>query len=185
MKQLQTPLRETDIEQLNTGDKATITGIIYTARDKAHQRMIQLLKEGKKLPFDLKGQIIYYAGPAPAKPGKVIGSVGPTTSRRMDIYTPQLLEQGLKGMIGKGNRSEQTRKAIKDNKAVYLATTGGAAALLSQHVTQARVLAFEDLGPEAIYELWVENFPVIVAIDSSGKNLFQEAHLKYKVDSSK
>lgn len=180
MISLQTPLREIDIEKLAVEDKVLLSGTIYTARDKAHQRMELLLKKGEELPFDPRGQVIFYAGPAPAKPGRVIGSIGPTTSKRMDAYTPLLLKKGLKGMIGKGERSGEVKKAIKHHKAVYFAAIGGAAALLSQYVVQAQVHAFEDLGPEAIYRLTVKNFPVVVAIDSSGRDLFREAPLKFK-----
>ncbi len=180
MISLKTPLREIDIEKLTVEDKVLLSGTIYTARDKAHQRMELLLKKGEELPFDPRGQVIFYAGPAPAKPGRVIGSIGPTTSKRMDAYTPFLLEKGLKGMIGKGDRSGEVRKALKRHKAVYFAAIGGAAALLSQYVVQAQVHAFEDLGPEAIYRLTVKNFPVVVAIDSSGRDLFREVLLKFK-----
>ncbi len=180
MISLKTPLQEIDIEKLTVEDKVLLSGTIYTARDKAHQRMELLLKKGEELPFDPRGQVIFYAGPAPAKPGRVIGSIGPTTSKRMDAYTPFLLEKGLKGMIGKGERSGEVRKALKRHKAVYFAAIGGAAALLSQYVVQAQVHAFEDLGPEAIYRLTVKNFPVVVAIDSSGRDLFREVPLKFK-----
>jgi len=181
--QINTPLKSSDIEKLKAGERAAISGFIFTARDRAHQRMAEFLKEGKKLPFDPRDQIIYYAGPAPAKPGKTIGSVGPTTSGRMDAYTPLLLEHGLKGMIGKGDRSEEVIEAIKNHKAVYFAATGGAAALLSRYVVEAEVIAFEDLGSEAIYKLRVENFPVIVAIDSSGHDTYKEAPQKFRESS--
>ncbi len=177
---LHTPLKQVDIEKLKVGDRVALDGIVYTARDKAHERMAYFLRTGKKLPFNPKGQVIFYAGPAPAKPGRTIGSVGPTTSSRMDTFTPLLLEQGLKGMIGKGDRSERVKEAIREYKAVYFVATGGAAALLSQYVVQAGVYAFEDLGPEAIYRLEVKDFPVIVAIDSSGRDLFQEALQEFK-----
>jgi fumarate hydratase subunit beta len=179
MVQLRTPLQEKDIEILKAGDRAQVTGTIYTARDKAHQRLKELIQEGKKLPFDLEGQVIFYAGPARARPGRVIGSIGPTTSARMDAFTPLLLEHGLKGMIGKGNRSEKAIEAIRDHKAIYLVATGGAAAFLSQYVIRSTVLAFADLGPEAIYQLEVEDFPVIVGIDSSGRNVFEEASRRF------
>ncbi len=167
-------MQEKDIQILEVADRAELTGVLYTARDRAHQRLRQLIKSGKKLPFGLEGQVIFYAGPAPAKPGRIIGPIGPTTSARMDVFTPLLLEHGLKGMIGKGNRSEEVVAAIKDHRAVYFVSTGGAAALLSQYVTESRVLAFEDLGPEAVYEIRVEKFPVIVGIDSLGRNIFEE-----------
>ena len=181
MVQLQTPLQEKDISSLRAGDWAQLTGIVYTARDKAHQKLQQLIQEGGKLPFDLQGQAIFYAGPAPAGPGRVIGSIGPTTSARMDASTPLLLEHGLKGMIGKGNRSADVISAIRKHKAVYLVATGGAAALLSRFVKKARILAFEDLGPEAIYELFVEKLPVVVGIDSTGRNIFEEGPRMYAV----
>jgi fumarate hydratase subunit beta len=180
---VETPLKGADVEKLKVGDRVVLNGFIYTARDKTHQRIADFLKTAKKLPFDPEGQVIFYTGPTPAKPGRIIGSIGPTTSGRMDAYTPLLLEQGLKGMIGKGDRSEEVRKAIKNHKAIYFAATGGAAALLSQYVVQAEVYAFEDLGPEAIYKLEVKNFPVIVAIDSSGRDLYKEAQLKFQQSS--
>lgn len=172
---LNTPLDEEKIKQLKVGDKINISGLIYTARDKAHQRMADLIREGKSLPFDPQDQVIYYAGPAPARPGRVIGSIGPTTSKRMDAYTLFLLERGLKGMIGKGKRSQEVKSAIKKYGAIYFAATGGAAALLSQHVVTAEIFAFEDLGSEAIHKLEVKNFPVIVAIDSRGRDLYHSA----------
>ena len=183
MVHIKTPLKSSDVEKLRAGERVSISGSIFTARDKAHQRLADLLRNGKELPFDLRDQVIYYAGPAPARPGKIIGSVGPTTSGRMDAYTPLLLEYGLKGMIGKGDRSEDVVAAIKDHKAVYFAATGGAAALLSRYVVEAEVIAFEDLGPEAIYKLGVENFPVVVAIDSSGHDLYKEAPRKFRESS--
>jgi len=172
---LNTPLDEEKIKRLKIGDKISLSGLIYTARDKAHQRMADLIREGKSLPFDPQDQVIYYAGPTPVRPGRVIGSIGPTTSKRMDVYTLLLLERGLKGMIGKGKRSQEVKSAIKKYGAVYFAATGGAAALLSQHVIKAEVFAFEDLGPEAIHKLEVKDFPVIVAIDSKGCDLHHSA----------
>ncbi|WP_026486408.1 Fe-S-containing hydro-lyase [Caldanaerobius polysaccharolyticus] len=169
---LTTPLTSQVINDLKAGQEVCITGIVYTARDAAHKRMIQALEEGKPLPVDVKGQIIYYVGPCPARPGQVIGSCGPTTSGRMDAYTPKLLSMGLKGMIGKGERSEEVIKAMVRYGAVYFAAVGGAGALLSQRVKSARIVAYPDLGPEAIYELYVEDFPVIVAIDCRGNSLF-------------
>jgi len=160
------PLSDKDIKELKAGDEVLISGIIYTARDAAHQRF------GNKLPFDIKGQIIYYASPTPTPPGKIIGSIGPTTSSRMDAFAPELLKKGLKAMIGKGSRSKEVIAAIKKYKAVYLVVPGGTAALLSKHVKRVRVLAYPDLGAEAVHELEVENFPVIVAIDSRGGDLF-------------
>ncbi|MFA6549159.1 MAG: FumA C-terminus/TtdB family hydratase beta subunit [Candidatus Margulisiibacteriota bacterium] len=163
---LTSPLSDKDIKALKAGEEVLISGIIYTARDAAHQRF------GQKLPFDIKGQIIYYASPTPTPPGKIIGSIGPTTSSRMDAFTPRLLEKGLKAMIGKGSRSKEVIAAIKKYKAVYLVVPGGVAAMLSKHVKHARVLAYPDLGAEAVYELEIENFPAIVAIDSRGGDLF-------------
>lgn len=170
---LATPLTLETIKDLRAGQKVYITGIIYTARDAAHKRMIEAIKDGKPLPINIKDQIIYYVGPCPAKPGQVIGSCGPTTSGRVDVYTPQLLAMGLKGMIGKGERSREVVDAMIRYGAVYFAAVGGAGALLSQRVRSAKVAAYPDLGPEAIYELYVEDFPAIVAIDCHGDSLFR------------
>ncbi len=171
---LRTPLEEKDIERLKAGDEVVLTGTVLTARDAAHKRFTETLAAGKGLPVDLKGAVIFYAGPAPAPPGRVIGSIGPTTAKRMDAYTPRLLEIGVKGMIGKGPRSDEVKRAIKDHKAVYFAATGGAAALLSSFVKEAKVIAYDDLGAEAVFELRVENFPLIVAVDSRGEGIFVE-----------
>ncbi len=179
-KKIKTPLTEDVIEDLKCGDLVEITGVIYTARDAAHKRLVDLIKEGKNLPFDLRGAIIYYVGPTPAKPGKVIGSAGPTTSYRMDPYAPFLLEKGLKGMIGKGKRSKEVRDAIIKYKGIYFASTGGAAALLAKHIKSAEVVAYEDLGPEAIRRLYVEDFPAIVVNDIYGNDLYEEGVKKYK-----
>jgi fumarate hydratase subunit beta len=176
---LKTPLSDEDVEGLKIGDRILINGIIYTGRDAAHKRLIDLLKEGKKLPFDIKGQIIYYVGPTPAKPGQVFGSAGPTTSYRMDAYAPSLIERGLKGMIGKGMRSDAVKEAMK-HKAVYFAATGGAGALLAKRVKRAEVVAYEDLGPEAIRRLEVEDLPVIVVNDVRGNDLYIEGEKKYR-----
>ncbi len=177
---LTTPLRDEDTEQLRTGDTVTISGTIYTARDAAHKRLCDLLAEGKPLPLDLEGQVIFYAGPAPTKPGQAIGSVGPTTSYRMDPYAPKLIaEAGLKGMIGKGKRDERVKKAIAEHKAVYFAATGGAAALLSKCVKKCDVILYPELGPEAVRRLEVEDLPVIVVNDVRGGDLYQEAVEKY------
>lgn len=165
---------------MKCGDLVEITGVIYTARDAAHKRLVDLIKEGKDLPFDVRGAIIYYVGPTPAKPGKVIGSAGPTTSYRMDPYAPFLLEKGLKGMIGKGKRSKEVRDAIIKYKGIYFASTGGAAALLAKHIKSAEIIAYEDLGPEAIRKLYVENFPAIVVNDIYGNDLYEEGVKKYK-----
>jgi len=176
---LKTPLKDADVEKLKAGDKVLITGVIYTGRDAAHKRLFDLLKEGKPLPVDLKGQIIYYVGPAPAKPGHAIGSAGPTTSGRMDAYSPRLMEIGLKGMIGKGMRKKEVIEAMKKYKAVYLAATGGAAALIAKSVKKAEIVAYEDLGPEAINRLEVVDFPAIVVNDTKGNDLYQQGMAKY------
>src|SRR4030065_2162609 len=167
------PLSNADVEKLKTGDKVLITGVLYTARDAAHKRLIELLDKGEKLPFEVKGQLIYYVGPTPAKPGQVIGSAGPTTSGRMDAYTPRLLELGLKGTIGKGQRSAEVVEAMKKYKAVYLAAVGGGAALIAKTIKKAEIVAIEDLGPEAIRRLEVVDFPAIVVNDINGNDLFR------------
>ena len=175
-----TPLDMKKIVKLRTGDFVNITGNIYTARDAAHKRLIELLKEGKKLPIEVKGQIIYYVGPAPTPPGYKCGSAGPTTSYRMDPYTPELLERGLKGMIGKGFRSKEVIDSMKKNKAVYFAAVGGAAALIARSVKKSEIIAYKDLGAEAVFKFYVENFPVIVVVDSAGNNLYETEPPKYK-----
>jgi len=177
---IKTPLSDEDVQNLKIGDSILITGKIYTARDAAHKRLIDLIEKNESLPLDLKGQIIYYVGPAPAKPGYVIGPAGPTTSGRCDPYTPALLALGLKGMIGKGVRSKEVREAMEKYKAVYLAATGGAAALISKNIKAVKIIAYEDLGPEAIRELEVEDFPVIVANDAHGGDLYEEGIKKYR-----
>lgn len=171
---LTTPLTKEKAAQLKSGDKIYLTGTIFTVRDAAHKKLIELLAKGEKLPFELQNQIIYYVGPAPAKPGQVIGSAGPTTSGRMDPYTPALLDRGLMGMIGKGNRSEEVRKSIKKNGAVYFAAIGGAAALIAKSIKKAEVVAYPELGPEAIRRLEVIDFPVIVVNDAHGADLYHE-----------
>lgn len=171
-KTIITPLTEEQIGLLKTGDMVLITGTIYSARDAAHKKMMELLEEGKPLPFDPKGKMIYYLGPTPAREGQVIGSAGPTTSSRMDKYTPRLLELGLKGMIGKGRRSPEVIESIRKNKAVYFAAVGGAGALLSKCIKKSKVIAFEELGTEAVREMEVENFPAIVAVDCTGKDIY-------------
>lgn len=176
---LKTPLTDADVEKLKAGDKVLLSGVIYTARDAAHKRLYDLLQEGKPLPIDLKGQVIYYVGPAPAKPGRVIGSAGPTTSGRMDAYSPKLMEVGLKGMIGKGMRKKEVVEAMKKYKAVYFAATGGAGALLAKAIKKAEVVAYEDLGPEAISRLEVEDFPVIVVNDIYGNDLYEQGMAQY------
>lgn len=170
-----------DVKKLKAGDNVLITGTIYTGRDAAHKRLIQLLEKGKTLPVDLKGQIIYYVGPAPAKPGYAVGSAGPTTSYRMDPYTPQLLELGLKGMIGKGARSAEVIDNMKKHGAVYLGAVGGAAALIAKAIKKAEVVCYEDLGPEAIHKFYVEDFPAIIVIDSEGNNLYETEPAKFKI----
>lgn len=177
---LYTPLKDEDLEKLNIGDKVLITGTVYTARDAAHKRLVDLIEAGKKLPFDIKGQIIYFVGPAPARPGMPIGSAGPTTSYRMDSYSPILLDAGLKGMIGKGPRSKEVIDSMIKNKGVYFAAIGGAAVVMAQAVNAAKIIAYEDLGTEAIRELKVENLPCIVANDIYGNDLFDEGVRKYK-----
>ena len=177
---IKAPISEEDAKSLEAGDYVYITGTIYTARDAAHKRMSEALQEGKELPIDMKNNIIYYMGPSPAREGRPIGSAGPTTASRMDKYAPKLLDLGLKGMIGKGKRSEEVKSAIIRNGAVYFAAIGGAGALLSQKIKKSTVVAYDDLGTEAIRELYVEDFPVIVVIDSKGNNLYETAVNEYK-----
>ena len=174
------PLTDDVVEKLKAGDKVLITGVMYTARDAAHKRLIDLLNAGKELPLDLKGQIIYYVGPTPEKPGEVIGSAGPTTSGRMDAYTPRLIELGLKGMVGKGARSKEVRDSIVAHKAVYMAAVGGAAALIRRSIKKAEIIAYEDLGPEAIRRLEVVDFPAIVVNDVHGGDLFLQGVEKFR-----
>ena len=168
------------IEKLTTGTKVLISGVIYTARDAAHQRLVQVIDSGEKLPFDIKGQTLYYMGPSPARPGCVIGSAGPTTSGRMDIYTPPLLEAGLRAMIGKGSRSAEVKETIKKYQAVYFVTIGGAGALLSRAIKKAEVIAYPELAAEAIMRLEVADFPAIVANDIYGGDLFIQGRAKYQ-----
>lgn len=179
-KYINAPISSETAKELRAGDYVYITGTIYTARDAAHKRMYEALEEGKELPINLTNNIIYYMGPSPAREGRPIGSAGPTTASRMDKYTPDFLDRGLKGMIGKGKRTEAVREAILRNGAVYFAAVGGAGALLSRSIKSSKVIAYEDLGTEAIRELQVENFPVIVVIDSEGSNLYETALEKYK-----
>ena len=174
VKRIQTPLTEHEIDGLAAGDRVLLSGVIYTARDAAHARLVELLRQDKPLPFDLNGQIIYYAGPTPARPGRVIGSLGPTTAGRMDAFTPELLAAGLRGMIGKGLRDAGVVEAVKKHGAVYLAATGGAGALLAKCVVSCEVIAFEDLGCEAIHRLEVREMPLIVINDSQGRDFYRE-----------
>ena len=178
-KKITTPLTEEKVKTLKAGDSVLISGTIYTARDAAHKRLVQLLDEGKSLPIDVKDIIIYYAGPSPAKPGHVIGSAGPTSSYRMDPFAPRLLDIGLKGMIGKGLRSKEVIESMKKNKAVYFAAIGGAAALISKSIKKAEVVAYEDLDSEAIRKLEVKDLPAIVVIDSEGNNLYESGQKEY------
>ncbi|MGB9781325.1 Fe-S-containing hydro-lyase [Caldanaerobacter sp.] len=177
---LHTPLKEETTVQLKAGDLILLSGDIYTARDEAHKRMVEAIDKGEILPFEIKDSIIYYVGPCPPRPGQAIGSCGPTTSGRMDKYTPKLIELGLKGMIGKGLRSEEVVEAMKKHKVVYFTAVGGVGALLAQRVKRAEIIAYEDLGPEAIYKLTVEDFPLIVAIDCYGNNLYEIEREKYR-----
>ena len=174
------PISAQIIEELTAGTSVLISGVIYTARDAAHQRLVRALDNGEKPPFELEGQTLYYTGPSPAPPGKVIGAAGPTTSRRMDAYTPRLLAAGVKAMIGKGSRSAEVKEAIKKHKAVYLATTGGAGALLAKSVRQIETIAYEELGPEAVMRLTVENFPAVVANDIYGGDLSEQGRAEYR-----
>ena len=174
-KHLKLPLTEADIKDLHIGDSVFLDGVVYTARDAAHKRMSEALARGENLPFDIKGAAIYYMGPSPARPGRPIGSAGPTTASRMDKYAPALLDLGLQCMIGKGKRSDAVHEAIVRNKAVYFAAIGGAGALLSKAITASETIAYDDLGTEAIRKLTVKDFPVIVVIDSEGRDLYKEA----------
>ncbi|MFY9139366.1 MAG: Fe-S-containing hydro-lyase [Thermacetogeniaceae bacterium] len=179
-KKITTPLTDEVVKSLKAGDNVLISGEVYTARDAAHKRFISCIKEGKELPIDLNGKVIYYVGPAPAKPGYVCGSAGPTTSGRMDSNTPPLLDRGLKGMIGKGLRSPEVVESMKKNKAVYFAATGGAAALIAKSIKKVELVAYEDLGTEAVRKMVVEDLPVTVVIDSEGNNLYETGPVKYK-----
>jgi len=178
---IKAPFDEETVANLNAGDQVFITGVIYTARDSAHKRLVEALDKGEKLPLDINGQVIYYMGPAPAKPGHAIGSAGPTTSGRMDLYAPRLMAEGLKGMIGKGNRSQAVKDAMKEYKAVYLAAIGGAGALISKSIKKAEVIAYDDLGAEAIRRLEVENFPATVINDIYGNDLYQQGKAEYQL----
>ncbi len=180
IKKITTPLDDEVIINLKAGDSVSITGYIYTGRDAAHKRLIELIENGQELPIKLKGQIIYYVGPAPAKPGYPCGSAGPTTSYRMDPYTPALLDRGLKGMIGKGLRSQEVIESMRKNKVVYFGAVGGAAALIARSIKKSEVIAYEDLGTEAIHRYYIEDFPAIVVIDAYGNNLYETEPPKYR-----
>ena len=179
-KYINAPISDEDAKSLHSGDYVYITGTIYTARDAAHKRMYEALEKGDKLPIEMDNNIIYYMGPSPAREGRPIGSAGPTTASRMDKYAPKLLDLGLKGMIGKGKRSKEVIDAIIRNNAVYFAAVGGAGAILSKCIKKSEVVAYDDLGTEAIRKLYVEDFPCIVVIDSNGNNLYETAIEEYK-----
>ncbi len=176
-----TPVSDEIIEKLRAGDRVFITGSLYTGRDSAHKKLIELVNEGKELPIDVKGQFIYYVGPTPARPGNPIGSAGPTTSYRMDSYAPTLHKLGLKGTIGKGARNEEVKESLKKYKAVYLAAVGGAGALISKSIVHAEVIAYPELGPEAIRKVEVKDFPCIVINDMYGGDLYQEGKEQYQI----
>jgi fumarate hydratase subunit beta len=179
-KRIKLPLREEDILGLKAGEAVLLSGELLSGRDAAHKRLIIALSEEKPLPVALQGQTIYYVGPCPTPPGKVIGSAGPTTSGRMDSYTPRLLEEGLKGMIGKGQRSSEVKTAMVKYRSLYFAALGGAGALIARSIVKAEVIAYHDLGPEAIHRLTVEDFPVIVAIDAQGNDLYSQGRMDYR-----
>lgn len=179
-KHITVPMNKETAKSLRSGDYVYLTGIVYTARDAAHKRMDEMLEKGGSLPFDIKDQIIYYMGPSPAREGRPIGSAGPTTASRMDKYTPRLLDLGMGAMIGKGKRSPEVINAVVRNSAVYFAAVGGAGALLSKCITSSEVIAYDDLGTEAVRRLNVENFPVIVVIDSEGNNLYETVVREYR-----
>jgi len=179
---LTTPLSAEDATQLRAGDSVLITGTLLTGRDAAHKRLCDLLDQGEELPIDIADQVIYYVGPSPTKPGRAIGSAGPTTSGRMDAYAPRLMELGLRGMIGKGNRIQAVRDAMCEHKAVYFAAVGGAAALIAQQIKKAEIICYEDLGPEAIRRLTVEDFPAIVVNDTYGGDLYEDGVARYRKD---
>ena len=179
IKKIKAPLTDEVVQNLKAGDSVSITGYIYTGRDAAHKRLVELLRRGQELPIDIKGQIIYYVGPAPTPPGYKCGSAGPTTSYRMDPYTPALLDLGLKGMIGKGFRSKEVIESMKKNSAVYFAAIGGVAAVIAKSIKSSEVVTYKDLGSEAIHKFYVEDFPAIVCIDAKGNNLYETEPSKY------
>jgi fumarate hydratase subunit beta len=179
IKDVRTPLSDDDVEALKAGDRVRISGVMYTARDAAHGRLFPLIEKGERLPIDVKGAIIYYTGPSPARPGDVAGAIGPTTASRMDRFTPALLKLGLKGTMGKGYRGQPVKDALKQYRAVYFGAIGGAGAVLSRHIKKLEVVAYEDLGTEAIRRLEVENFPAIVLNDCHGGDLYQDGQKQY------
>ena len=182
VKKVMLPLTDEALKDLKAGDNILLTGVMYVARDAAHKRLVEALDQGKSLPFDIRGQTVYFMGPSPAKPGQPIGSAGPTTSGRMDAYSPRLIAEGLKGMIGKGMRSQVVKDAMKKYRAVYLAAIGGAGALISKSIKKSEVIAYEELGAEAIRRIEVEDFPVTVVNDIYGGDLYQEGKTRYRVD---
>jgi fumarate hydratase subunit beta len=179
VRKIETPLTDEVVESLHAGDEVAISGVVYQARDAAHKRLVALIEVGEELPFDLAGAVVYYVGPSPAKPGAVIGSAGPTTSGRMDAYAPLLIEKGLKGMIGKGLRSDAVKQAMQTHTAVYFAATGGAGALLARRIVGNQVIAWPELGAEACARLEVKDFPAVVVIDCHGADLYQEGRARY------
>ena len=181
-KKVALPLTDETLKELRAGDNISLTGVIYVGRDSAHKRILEALDQGNPLPFDMKGQTIYFMGPSPARPGQPIGAAGPTTSGRMDSYSPRLIAEGLKGMIGKGMRSQAVKDAMKEYKAVYFAAIGGAGALISKSIKKAEVIAYEDLGAEAVRRLEVEDFPVTVINDIYGGDLYQEGKARYRIE---
>lgn len=179
---ISTPLNNDDLQNLKAGDRVYLSGTLYTARDAAHMRIIAAIKNGDELPFDPKGQIIYFVGPTPTRPGKIIGSAGPTTSYRMNPFTPVLMKMGLKGVIGKGKMSDEVKECCKTNKALYLTTVGGAAALVAKSIKKAEIIAYSELGPEAVREIVVEDMPLFVCYDSYGGDLYESEKEKYRRD---
>ncbi len=180
IKELKTPLKEENIVSLQAGDRVTISGVVYTARDASHRKIVDSIEKGQDHPVDFTDQIVYYAGPSPATKGRVIGSIGPTTSHRMDVYTEHMLKLGVKGFIGKGRRSLEVRKALSQYKAVYFVAFAGIGALLSQHVGKAEIVGYPELGPEAIFKLTLTGFPVVVADDIHGQDLFEMEWKRWK-----
>ncbi len=185
LKRITLPLNDSTVKDLHSGDNVLLTGVIYVARDAAHKKMVESLNRGLPLPFDIRGQTIYYMGPSPAKPGQIIGAAGPTTSGRMDSYSPRLMEEGLKGMIGKGNRSKAVKEAMVKYKAVYFAAIGGTGALIAKVIKKSEVVAFDELGAEAIRKLEVKDFPVTVINDIYGEDLYEKGKFQYRKTGSK